>query len=150
MEELYIDTGQPEAVVRRRVPVGTLVMLRQPPVGLLKSRLAAPGMDDRSGVATLVRTHQALRERRPAWDVIAPGNVASGTVLVDLAFDDAGDIVGVSGGIAMELLVTRISFADGAPKWVRSIVDPVSIDSPVGFGVAVGGGGRVFAGGYAR
>jgi len=74
-EELYLDTGLPEAVVRRRVPVGTMVMLRQPPVGLLKSRLAAPGMDNRSGVAVLVRTLQALRERRPAWDVIAVGTV---------------------------------------------------------------------------
>ncbi len=75
LEELYLDTGQPESVVRRRVPVGTMVMLRQPPVGLLKSRLASPGMDNRSGVAVLVRTLQALRERRPAWDVIAVGTV---------------------------------------------------------------------------
>ncbi|MEK7347375.1 MAG: M42 family peptidase [Candidatus Eisenbacteria bacterium] len=75
LEELYLDTGMPEAVVRRRVPVGTMVMLRQPPVGLLKSRLAAPGMDNRSGVAVLVRTLQTLRERRPAWDVIAVGTV---------------------------------------------------------------------------
>jgi len=75
LEDLYLDTGLPEATVKRRVPVGTLVMLRQPPVGLLKSRLAAPGMDNRSGVAVLVRTLQALRDRRPAWDVIAVGTV---------------------------------------------------------------------------
>jgi endoglucanase len=75
IEDLYLDTGYPEAVVKRRVPIGTLVMLRQPPVGLLKSRLAAPGMDNRSGVAVLVRTLQALRDRRPAWDVIAVGTV---------------------------------------------------------------------------
>jgi endoglucanase len=75
LEDLYLDTGRPEAEVRREVPVGTLVMLRQPPVGLLKSRLAAPGMDNRSGVAVLVRTLQALRDRRPAWDVIAVGTL---------------------------------------------------------------------------
>jgi endoglucanase len=74
-EELYLDTGLPETTVRRRIPVGTLVMLRQRPVGLLKSRLASPGMDDRAGVAVLVRTLQALRTRRPAWDVIAVGTV---------------------------------------------------------------------------
>ncbi|HEU4725078.1 MAG TPA: M42 family peptidase, partial [Candidatus Eisenbacteria bacterium] len=75
LEDLYLDTGQPEAIVKRRVPPGTLVMLRQAPVGLLKSRLAAPGMDDRSGIAVLIRTLQALRERRPAWDVIAVGTL---------------------------------------------------------------------------
>jgi putative aminopeptidase FrvX len=75
LEDLYLDTGLPEATVKRRVPVGTMVMLRQPPVRLLKSRLAAPGMDNRSGVAVLVRTLQALRDRRPAWDVVAVGTV---------------------------------------------------------------------------
>lgn len=75
LEELYVDTGRPEAEVRRKVPVGTMVMLRQPPVGLLNGRLAAPGMDNRSGVAVLVRTLQALRDRRPAWDVVAVGTL---------------------------------------------------------------------------
>ncbi len=75
LEDLYLDTGRPEAEVKRKVPVGTLVMLRQPPVGLLRSRLAAPGMDDRSGVAVLVRTLQALRDKRPAWDCVAVGTL---------------------------------------------------------------------------
>jgi len=75
LSDLYLDTGRPEAEVRRKVPVGTLVMLRQPPVGLLNARLAAPGMDDRAGIAVLVRTLQSLRDRRPAWDVIAVGTL---------------------------------------------------------------------------
>jgi endoglucanase len=75
LEELYLDTGRPETEVKRKVPVGTLVMLRQPPVGLLKSRIAAPGMDDRAGIAVMIRTLQGLRDRRPAWDVVAVGTL---------------------------------------------------------------------------
>src|SRR5258705_4015677 len=71
LEELYLDTGRPEREVRRKVPIGTMVTLRQPPVELLGDRLAAPGMDDRAGVVVLLRTLELLRGKRPAWDVVA-------------------------------------------------------------------------------
>jgi endoglucanase len=103
LEELYLDTGRPEAEVRRKVPVGTLVMLRQPPVGLLKSRLAAPGMDDRSGVAVLVRTLQALRDRRPARDVVAVGTLEEEDGLICFGARMAAEGLNPEIGIAIDV-----------------------------------------------
>jgi endoglucanase len=75
LEDLYLDTGRPEREVRRRVRVGTMVTLRQPPVELLGDRLAAPGMDDRAGVVVMLRALELLSAKRPAWDVIAVATV---------------------------------------------------------------------------
>jgi putative aminopeptidase FrvX len=75
LEDLYLDTGRPEREVRRKVRVGTMVTLRQPPVELLSDRLAAPGMDDRAGVVVMLRALELLSAKRPAWDVIAVATV---------------------------------------------------------------------------
>ena len=75
LEDLYLDTGRPEREVKRKVPIGTMVTLRQPPIELLGGRMAAPGMDDRAGVVVMLRTLELLRAKRPAWDVIAVATV---------------------------------------------------------------------------
>src|SRR6267142_5972704 len=75
LEDLYLDTGRGEGEVRRKVPVGTMVTLRQSPVQLLGGRRAAPGMDDRAGVVVLLRTLELLRSKRPSWDVVAVATV---------------------------------------------------------------------------
>lgn len=75
LESLYLDTGRSEREVRRRVPIGTMVTLRQAPVDLLGGRLAGPGMDDRSGIVVLLRMVELLARERPAWDVIAVATV---------------------------------------------------------------------------
>jgi putative aminopeptidase FrvX len=103
LEDLYVDTGRPESEVKRKVPVGTLVMLRQPPVGLLRSRLAAPGMDNRSGVAVLVRTLQALREKRPAWDCIAVGTLEEEDGLICFGARTSAEGLSPEVGIAVDV-----------------------------------------------
>jgi len=75
IEDLYLDAGRPEAEVRRRVPVGTPVVLRQPPVDLIGGRLAAPGMDDRAGITVLLGVLESLRDARPSWDVVVAATV---------------------------------------------------------------------------
>ncbi|MBI4365034.1 MAG: M20/M25/M40 family metallo-hydrolase [Candidatus Latescibacteria bacterium] len=75
LEDLYLDTGRPEREVRRKVPIGTMVTLRQPPVDLLGDRIAAPGMDDRAGVVVMLRAIELLRAKRPACDVVAVATV---------------------------------------------------------------------------
>src|SRR5262249_34723094 len=72
---LYLDTGRPEREVRRSVPIGTMVTLRQRPVDLLGGRIAAPGMDDRAGVVVLLRAIELLSSDRPEWDVVAVATV---------------------------------------------------------------------------
>lgn len=75
LEDLYLDAGRSEREVRRKVAIGTMVTLRQPPVDLLGDRLAAPGMDDRAGVVVMLRALELLRAKRPAWDVVAVATV---------------------------------------------------------------------------
>jgi endoglucanase len=75
IEDLYLDTGRPEAEVRRRVSVGTPVTLRQPPIDLIAGRMAAPGMDDRVGITVLLGVLESLRRERSAWDVVVVATV---------------------------------------------------------------------------
>lgn len=103
LHDLYLDTGRPEAEVRRRVPIGTMVTLRQPPVDLLGGRLAAPGMDDRAGVVTVLRTLALLRDRRPSWDVVGVATVEEEFGTVFLGARTASEHVNPQLGIAIDV-----------------------------------------------
>jgi putative aminopeptidase FrvX len=102
-EDLYLDTGRPEPEVRRRVPVGTMVTLRQPPVDLLGGRMAAPGMDDRAGVVVLLLTLEHLAQARPLWDVIAVGTVEEEFGMICLGARTASEDVDPRLGIAIDV-----------------------------------------------
>ncbi|HEX7078676.1 MAG TPA: M42 family peptidase [Candidatus Eisenbacteria bacterium] len=102
-DDLYVDTGRPEREVRRRVPVGTMVTLRQPPVDLLGGRLAAPGMDDRAGVVTVIRTLELLRDHRPWWDVVGVATVEEEFGSVFFGARTASERLGPSLGIAIDV-----------------------------------------------
>jgi endoglucanase len=103
LEELYLDAGRPEREVRRRVPIGTPVTLRQAPVSLLGGCLAAPGMDDRSGVVVLLRTLEMLRSPRPAWDVVAVATVEEEFGAVCLGAKTATESIDPQLGIAIDV-----------------------------------------------
>jgi endoglucanase len=103
LEELYLDTGRPEREVRRRVPIGTMVTLRQPPVQLLGDRIAAPGMDDRAGVVVMLRTLELLRSKRPAWDVVAVATVEEEFGVVCLGARTAAENLTPDLGIAIDV-----------------------------------------------
>ncbi|HXL14443.1 MAG TPA: M42 family peptidase [Methylomirabilota bacterium] len=103
LEELYIDTGRPEREVRRKVPIGTMVTLRQSPVELLGDRLAAPGMDDRAGVVVMLRSLELLRSKRPAWDVVAVATVEEEFGIVCLGARTAAENLRPDLGIAIDV-----------------------------------------------
>ena len=103
MEELYLDTGRPESEVRRRVPVGTTVTLRQDPVDLLGGRLAAPAMDDRAGVAALIGMLESLSHARPAWDVVAVATVEEEFGVLCLGARTASESLDPKLGIAIDV-----------------------------------------------
>src|SRR6266850_7007838 len=103
LEELYLDTGRPEREVRRKVPIGTMVTLRQPPVELLGDRLAAPGMDDRAGIVVMLRTLELLRSRRPAWDVVAVATVEEEFGVICLGARTAAENLTPDLGIAIDV-----------------------------------------------
>jgi endoglucanase len=102
-DELYLDTGRPEAEVRRKVTVGMMVTLRQPPVDLLGARLAAPGMDDRAGVVVLLRALELLRDRRPLWDVVGVATVEEEFGSVFLGARTASEAIDPRLGIAIDV-----------------------------------------------
>ena len=103
VEELYLDSGRPEREVRRKVPVGTPVTLRQPPISLLGGRIAAPAMDDRAGLVVLLRTLETLRQNRPAWDVIAVATVEEEFAAVCLGARTATESLDPQLGIAIDV-----------------------------------------------
>ena len=103
LEDLYLDCARPEREVKRKVPIGTMVTLRQPPVELLADRLAAPGMDDRAGVVVMLRTLDLLREKRPAWDVVAVATVEEEFGVVCLGARTAAENLSPDLGIAIDV-----------------------------------------------
>jgi putative aminopeptidase FrvX len=103
LEELYLDCARPESEIRRKVPIGTMVTLRQPPVGLLGDRLAAPGMDDRAGVVVMLRTLELLQTKRPAWDVVAVATVEEEFGVVCLGARTAAENLAPDLGIAIDV-----------------------------------------------
>jgi tetrahedral aminopeptidase len=103
LDELYLDTGRPEREVRRRVPIGTPVTLRRAPVDLVGNRLAAPGMDDRSGVVVLLLTLEILSQNRPAWDVVAVATVEEEFGVYCLGARTAAESLDPQLGIAIDV-----------------------------------------------
>jgi len=103
LDELYLDTGRPASEVKRRVPVGTPVTLRRAPVDLLGSRLAAPGMDDRSGIVILLLTLEILSQSRPVWDVVAVATVEEEFGVYCLGARTASESLDPQLGIAIDV-----------------------------------------------
>lgn len=103
LESLYLDTGRSEGEVRRRVPIGTMVTLRQPPIDLLGGLIAAPGMDDRSGVVVMLRTMEILSRERPAWDVIAVSTVEEEFGVLSLGAHTVSESLRPELGIAIDV-----------------------------------------------
>jgi len=103
IEDLYLDTGRPEAEVRRRVPIGTPVTFRQAPVDLINGRLAAPGMDDRAGIAVLLGILETLRSERPSWDVVAVATVEEEFGVVCRGARTASEALDPQLGIAIDV-----------------------------------------------
>ncbi len=103
LEDLYVDTGRPEREVRRKVPIGTMITLRQPPVYLLNGRVAGPGMDDRAGVVVTLRALEILRDRRPAWDVVAVATVEEEFGVLCLGARTATEALAPDLGIAIDV-----------------------------------------------
>jgi len=59
-KDVLIDTGVPREKLETLVPVGTRVSLRAAPARLLGDRLTAPALDDRTGVAAILRCLELL------------------------------------------------------------------------------------------
>lgn len=131
VSELYLDAGRPEREIRRRVPIGTPVTLRQTPVSLLRGRLAAPGMDDRSGIVVLLRLLEGLSRARPAWDVVAVATVEEEFGAICLGARTAAESLDPQLGIAVDVFHGDMPGAPLGEAW------------PLGGGPALGVGANI-------
>ena len=61
-EELYLDTGLPEAAVRERISVGDFARFACSPFEIAPGRLCGPAFDDRACFAALLETARRLKE----------------------------------------------------------------------------------------
>jgi len=59
-KDILIDTGLPREALAELVPLGTRITLRTPPARLLGERLTAPALDDRAGMAAILRCLELL------------------------------------------------------------------------------------------
>ena len=130
-EDLYLDTGRPERQVRRLVPVGTPVTLRQAPVDLLGGRLAAPAMDDRAGVAVLLGMLEILHAERPMWDVVVVATVEEEFGLYCLGAKTATESIDPQLGVAIDVTHGDMpgvkegeAYALGGPLYMRGREHP--------------------------
>jgi endoglucanase len=64
LDDLYIDVGLPAQTVRERVPAGTLVTLDGESIALANGRIASKSLDDRVGVAAMLRAAELLSKRK--------------------------------------------------------------------------------------
>ncbi|MBI5837458.1 MAG: M20/M25/M40 family metallo-hydrolase [Candidatus Eisenbacteria bacterium] len=74
-DELFVDTGQPAAAVRRAVRVGDLVSFRAPLVELLGGRVAGRAFDNRACVVAMLLALEELSRRPHALDVFGVATV---------------------------------------------------------------------------
>jgi endoglucanase len=75
IEELLVDTGYSTDQLKALVGVGDPVTFRSVPVELLNDRLATKSMDNRAGVAVLIKTAEILAKVQHENDVIFVASV---------------------------------------------------------------------------
>ncbi len=64
-DKMAVDIGLSREEAEKRVQPGDRILFRTEPKSLLGTRITAPGLDDRSSVAALIRCAQLLTEKPP-------------------------------------------------------------------------------------
>ncbi len=75
LPDMFIDTGLTEKRVRALISIGDYVTFKGTMRELKNDVCAAPAMDNRASVLTVIETLKVLKKMRHAWDVYAVGTV---------------------------------------------------------------------------
>ena len=109
--DLAIDVGLPKSEVEKYVSLGDRISLNARQATLLGNRVSSPAIDDRAGVASILRCLEILKERE---------HKASLTVLFSVQEETGGSGAKVGGYTAKadEAIAVDVSFAcaPGVPK----------------------------------
>jgi len=122
-DSLCIDTGLSKDQAEALIPLGSRVTLRTPPAKLLGERFSAPALDNRAGMAAVLRCMELLAD--------TPCHV---TALFSVQEESGGGGAGAA-GFACEpdcAVVVDVSFA-AAPG-----IDPLKAQGKLGGGVMIG------------
>ena len=128
-KDVVIDTGLSEEACRELIPLGSRVCLNAPPVRLLGERFASPALDNRAGVASILRCLELLQGND------LPGvDTPSITVLFSVQEETggAGAQAAALAAKAAEAIVVDVTFA-AAPGISRG-----AAQGELGSGVLVG------------
>jgi endoglucanase len=124
-KDILIDTGLPRETLETLVPPGTRVSLRTPPARLLGERVTAPALDDRAGVAAILR----------CLELLGGEDTCPLTVLFSAQEESFGQAGAKTAGFASQAeraIVVDVSFA-AAPG-----LEPQDAQGRLGGGVMVG------------
>ncbi|MDR2686727.1 MAG: M20/M25/M40 family metallo-hydrolase [Oscillospiraceae bacterium] len=124
-KDILIDAGLPLEALEALAPPGTRVTLRTPPARLLGQRFTAPALDDRAGVAAILRCLELLEgeETRPLTILFSAQEETFGQAGAKTAGFAAG---------AESAVVIDVSFAQ-APG-----LDPQDAQGKLGGGAMIG------------
>ena len=129
-KDIVIDTGLSEEVCRKIIPLGSRARLSAPPVRLLGERFASPALDNRAGVASILRCLELLQ-----GDDLPGNDLPTITVLFSVQ-EETGGCAGAQAASfsanAGEAIVVDVSFA-AAPGISRE-----DAQGELGSGVLVG------------
>lgn len=75
-DELALDTGLSGEEAKELIPVGSPVTFRPFYEGMLSNRVCAPSLDDRAGVAAIIRTLDIVKENGGGFDALPFGITA--------------------------------------------------------------------------
>jgi endoglucanase len=75
LEDMFIDIGMPEEMVRDKVRIGDTVTIRRTPLELQNDRISGKALDNRASVAAVLECLAELKRLKVGVDVLAVGTV---------------------------------------------------------------------------
>ena len=75
MEDLFIDIGMPEAMVREKVRIGDMVTIRRTPFELPYDRISGKSLDNKASVASVLECLAELKRLKCNVDVLAVATI---------------------------------------------------------------------------
>ncbi|WP_425148069.1 M20/M25/M40 family metallo-hydrolase [Deinococcus sp.] len=136
LEDLWIDTALDPAEVRRRVPVGTVGVIEQPPLEI-GGHLVSKALDNRIGAFVVLETLRALKNAGVTRRVVAVGTAQEeiGSFGAQVSGYHLNPVAGVAVDVTHETNQAGVSekkygtvpFGSGANLSVGGIVNPVMV-----------------------
>lgn len=119
IDKIWVDFGMTSDEVKKHISIGDLLTFKSQPTSLLNNRICSAALDNRCGVASLIRCAQLLKdEKQLPYNVVillssqeetfgtgaktgAFSLDADEAIVVDVSFASQPDVSGIYGGITL-------------------------------------------------